>query len=198
MISEVQHLQNLDFSMLKKPRHNYATQEHISQDQVDLEAACLIHYGLHLGMMIQYLEGEYIGENRDAKKTIREGNPFITKIDVRQNWWVLTQGCPSCLIFDEATANELSVIQKGNQQTFLKYPDFYKEEENSHIIALRDWTVLFSPYLCATPQGMGEKHGKFRVIFDSSTQTTPDETVSNHITNTDPEAVIDFGQAKII
>jgi hypothetical protein len=114
MISEVQCLQSLDFSTLKKPRHDYATQEHISQDQVVLATACLIHYGLHPGMMIQYLKGEYVGENRDTKRIIREGKPFISEIDATHILQVLTQGCPSCLIFDEEIENKLSVILKGN------------------------------------------------------------------------------------
>jgi hypothetical protein len=48
-----------------------------------------------------------------------------------------------------------------------------------------------------TPQGIREKNGKFRVIFDSSMQTSPDEVVLNHETSTDSKAVINFGQAKI-
>ncbi len=47
-----------------------------------------------------------------------------------------------------------------------------------------------------TPQGIREKNGKFRVIFDSSMQTSPDEVLLNHETSTDGEAVINFGQAK--
>jgi hypothetical protein len=44
---------------------------------------------------------------------------------------------------------------------------------------------------------MREKHGKFRVIFDSLMQTSPDKVVLNHQTSTDCKAAIDFGRAKI-
>jgi len=37
--------------------------------------------------------------------------------------------------------------------------------------------VYFPPYLCCTPQGMREKRGKFRVIFDASTQSYQHEKV---------------------
>jgi hypothetical protein len=57
--------------------------------------------------------------------------------------------------------------------------------------------VHFLPYMPATPLGMREKYNKFRVIFDSLSQTTPDEVVLNHITTTDLEADINFGQAKM-
>ncbi len=72
-----------------------------------------------------------------------------------------------------------------------------KIEINSHVIPLQSWTILFSPYLHATSQGMRKKYGKFRVIFDSSTQPIPDEVVLNHITTIDLKAIIVFGQAKM-
>jgi hypothetical protein len=56
--------------------------------------------------------------------------------------------------------------------------------------------VHFSPYCQETPQGIREKYGKDRVIFDSSTQTCPREIVLNHKTSTEYEAIIDFGRAK--
>jgi hypothetical protein len=71
-----------------------------------------------------------------------------------------------------------------------------KEEKNSHVLAFRRWLVYFSPYCRATPQGIREKYGKHRVIFDSSTQTWPDEIVLNLETTTENEAVIDFGKTK--
>jgi hypothetical protein len=94
------------------------------------------------------------------------------------------------------------VLQKGNQHTFLQHPEvtakaMNKEERNSHVLPFKEWLVYFSPYCRAMPQGIQEKYGKFRVIFDLLTQTAPDEIVLNHKTSTDFEAVIDFGKAKM-
>ena len=72
-----------------------------------------------------------------------------------------------------------------------------KEEKNSHVLPFKLWVVYFSPHCRATPQGIREKHGKFRVIFDSLTQTSPDKVVLYHETTTDLEAEIHFGQAKL-
>lgn len=72
-----------------------------------------------------------------------------------------------------------------------------KEEQYSHLIAVRSWVVYFSPYLCCTPQGMREKRGKYRVIFDVSNQPHPHELVLNHVTNLEFKAIIDFGQSKM-
>ena len=93
------------------------------------------------------------------------------------------------------------VLRKGNQQTFLQFPEVTakavnKEEKNSHVLAFKQWLVHFSPYCQAMPQGIREKYGKHRVIFDSSTQTCPYDIVLNHETSTDNEAIIDFDRAK--
>jgi hypothetical protein len=72
-----------------------------------------------------------------------------------------------------------------------------KEEKNSYVLPLKCWLVYFSPWCCVTPQGIQEKFNKFRVIFDLSMQTSPDEIVLNHKTSMDGKAVINFGQAKI-
>jgi hypothetical protein len=71
-----------------------------------------------------------------------------------------------------------------------------KEEKNSHILPFKAWVVYFSPYCCATPQGIQEKNGKFWVIFDSLMQTIAGEVILNQKTSTDGEAIINFGQAK--
>jgi hypothetical protein len=44
---------------------------------------------------------------------------------------------------------------------------------------------------------MREKRGKFRVIFDASTQSYQHELVLNQVTDSEFEAIIDFGQSKM-
>jgi hypothetical protein len=63
-------------------------------------------------MMIRYLKGEYVGESWDVQKSINEVTPFVCKTDIAHIKRVLTLGCPSCLVFDEAR-------EKGNQHTFV-------------------------------------------------------------------------------
>jgi hypothetical protein len=71
-----------------------------------------------------------------------------------------------------------------------------KEERNSHVLPFKHWTAYFLPFFRATLQGIQEKYGKYRVIFDSSTQTTPDEVALNQVTPMVHKATIDFGMAK--
>ena len=84
-------------------------------------------------------------------------------------------------------------------KTFLQYPEvtakaMNKEERNSPVLPIRKWTA--SLYCRARPQEIHKKYGKYKVIFDSSTQTSPEEIVLNHMMPTDHEAIIDFGRAK--
>ncbi len=202
MINDVLHLRSLDFSELKKPKYDYAEQLDILPEQEDLISACCIHYRLHPGMLVRYLNGKYVGQSRDARRILREVSPYITSKDATHINRVITQGCPSYLNFEEEPRNKLAVIQKGNQHTFQEHPEIAqkamnKEERNSHVVPLLPWIVLFSPWMRTTPLGICKKYGKSRVIFDASTQTTPNEVVLNHITSTNLEAEIDVGQANM-
>ena len=201
MVDDVLRLRGIDFSKVKLPRYDYADQTKISQERVDLATACAIYYGLNTGMVVRYLKGEYVGEARDADKILEKVSPYIDEVDCEHINRIINQGCLSHIDFEEDYDNKHMVLRKGNQQTFLQFPEvtakaMNKEVKNSHVIAFREWLVHFSPYCRATPQGIREKYGKHRVIFDSLTQTCPHEIVLNHKTSTDQEAVIDFGKEK--
>ncbi len=172
MVNDVLRLRLLDFSEIKKPRFNYAEQLSITPKRVDLISASCIHYGLHPGMLIRYLNSKYVGKSRDAGQILREVSPYISSKDAAHIKRVITQGCSSYLNFEEEPENKLAVIWKGNQHTFLKHPKIAhkamnEEETNSHVAPLLPWIVNFSPYMRATPLGMRrEKYNKFRVIFN--------------------------------
>ncbi len=158
MVNDVLPLRSHDFSELKKPRLDYAAQLSISPMLVNLAMTCFIHYGLHPGMLIRYLNGEYTGKSRDAEPICWEVSPHISNEDAAHIKWILTQGCPSNLVLEETPKYKLSVIQKGNQHTFLQHPEVTakaidKEGKNSHVLPIRYWTVYFSLWLRVTPQG---------------------------------------------
>ena len=153
-------------------------------------------------MVIRYLKGEYVGESWDAEKILVAVSPYISEVDCEHIKRIINQGCPSHLDFEEDYDNKHVVLCKGNQQTFLEHPEvtakaMNKEERNNHVLPFRHWIVYFLPYCRATPQGICEKYGKYRVIFDSSTQTNPDEDVLHQVTPTDYKATIYFGTAKM-
>jgi hypothetical protein len=73
-----------------------------------------------------------------------------------------------------------------------------KEDRHSHFLSVKLWVVHFSPYCCHMAQGMLIKPKKNpQVIFDASTKGDPHKVFLNKITNTEFEANITFGLAKL-
>lgn len=203
MTHDVTNLRMVDFTRLKEPRIGYAEQTEIDPIRVDMATACAIHYSLHPGMVIRYLKGEYVGENRDVTQILSDVTPFIDEADATHIKRILTQGCPSKLSFEETLAMKASIIQKGNQATFKLHHEavtktMNKEDRHSHLLPVKLWVLYFSPWCRHTAQGMQIKPGKNpRVIFDASTKSHPHEIVLNDMTTTEFEASITFGAAKL-
>jgi hypothetical protein len=128
MISDLLRLENLEFSPLKAPKLDYANQQHISPHRIDLAMAGLIHYGMHLGMLLRYLKGKYTGESRNVDAILKKVLPYIKPEDAMHIGRIIMQGCPSLLNFDEDTMNKLAVTEKGNQQTFHAHPKLWKKQ----------------------------------------------------------------------
>ena len=110
------------------------------QKRVDLATACAIHYGLNVGMVVQYLKGEYVGESRNTNRILEKVLPYINEVDCEHIKRIIDQGCPFHLDFEEEYDNKHMVLQKGNQLTFLQFPKvtvkaMNKEEKNSHVLA---------------------------------------------------------------
>jgi hypothetical protein len=82
MVHDVMRLKGMDFSKLREPKIGYAMQQEIQQSCIDLATATMIHYFLHPGMLIQYVKGEYVGENRDVSQVLNDVSPFIDEVDV--------------------------------------------------------------------------------------------------------------------
>ncbi len=130
VIVDVLRLRILDFSPLPEPQLGYATQESISQICVDLATAGMIHYGLHPGMLIHYLKGEYTGKNRDLARIYARLSSYISKDDAIHVEQILTQGCPSKLQVSKPSAMKDEIIALGNQQTFHMYPELVTKTMN--------------------------------------------------------------------
>ena len=110
--------------------YDNANQQHISQHRVDLATAGLIHYGMHPDMLLRYMKGKYTGESRSADAILEKFSPYIEPEDARHIYRIITQGCPSQLIFEEDRMNKLAVIKKGNQQTFEAHPEVVEKTMN--------------------------------------------------------------------
>jgi hypothetical protein len=82
-----------------------------------------------------------VGESRDPDQILCEVFSHISKDDALHIRRILTQGCPSRLVLEEESKNKLSVIKKGNQQTFLAHLEVaaktMNKEDYSHLIAMK-------------------------------------------------------------
>ena len=108
MISDVIELRSIDFSPLKIPRLNYADQQSICPNRVTLATAGLIHYGLHPGMLVRYLKGEYVGETRSYVRVLNEVSDRINSEDADHIKRILTLGCLAKFVLEEESSNKLS------------------------------------------------------------------------------------------
>ena len=80
MITDVIDLRTMVFSEMKLPRLGYAKQTAIDPIRVKMATACAIHYSLHPGMVIRYLKGEYVGENRDVNRSYVTSHLSLMKL----------------------------------------------------------------------------------------------------------------------
>jgi hypothetical protein len=110
MIHDVVRLRTLDFSQLREPRIGYMEQTAIQPSHVDMATACAIHYTLHPGMVIRYARGEYVGEYRDMTQILRNVSPHVDKTNAAHIKWILTQGCPTKISFEETSAMKALII----------------------------------------------------------------------------------------
>jgi hypothetical protein len=133
--------------------------------RVDMATAGMIHYSLRPGMLIQYVKGKYVGKSRDTSQIINDVLPYINKDNVKHIHWILTNGCPSHIDFEEASDMKSFIIEKGNQATFKMYPEMVtktmnKEDRHSHLLPVKLWVLYFSPLCHHTAQGILIKPGK--------------------------------------
>ena len=199
MVTNVCRLRTIDFWQLRKPRIGYLDQQEIQSSQVDLATAGMIYYSLHPGMLIRFVKGEYIGENRNVPQVLHDVLPYINAVDAEHFERILSMGCPSIIDFEESSEKKATIIEKGNQATFKMYPEIVKrtmnkEDRNSHLLPVKLWVLHFLSYCWHTAQGILVKPGKNPcVIFNASTKKEPHEVVLNEITPTKFEAIIDVG-----
>jgi hypothetical protein len=117
--------------------------------------------------------------------------------------WILLNGCPAQLDFEEPLSNKIEMIDQGNSKSFnantaLVLKTMNKEDRYSHLIPLNEIMCCFSPYCCHTTQTMVVKAGKNdRLCWDGSTTIKPTGIVMNQVTPVIREAPITFGHVKM-
>lgn len=78
MIDSVPALLDLDFSSLREPVLDYASQTEVSPDRVRLMTACAVYYNLDIGLVVRYLGREYTASWQNIPDILAAADPYIS------------------------------------------------------------------------------------------------------------------------
>ena len=160
---------------LKQPIANYASQTSIDISRVKKMLAATLQYDLDIPTLIRFLGGNYTGEYRDSKATIKalkNAKCNQTIIDDLQR--LLEKGSPNHMNASTTHQNFLDFFRYGNHSSTNQNMDklmkaMNKEDKNQYLISLPNWLARFIPHLHVTPQGLVIKEGKNdRLVWDGS------------------------------
>ena len=190
MIESVPGLLQLDFSSLRDPVLDYATQTLIEPSRVQLMTACAVHYNLNIGLVVRYLGGEYTASWRSVTDILNAAAPYVTEEVFSHLQRVLTLGCPAEFDWHEPVENKNRFIVRENLPNVNQYAEVAqktvtKEVRNSHLIPFASWVCVASAHARHTPQNVLIKPNKKpRLIWDGSSREFWYETTMNMMTPT--------------
>lgn len=199
MIESVPGLLDIDFSSLRNPVLDYATQVLIEPARVELMTACAVHYNLDIGLVVRYLGGEYTASWRSIPDILNAAAPYVTERVLSHLRSVLTVGCPAEFNWNEPIDNKTRFIKRGNlpavnQHFEVAQKTVVKEVRNSHLIPFASWVCIASAHARHTPQNVLIKPNKKpRLIWDGSSRKFWYESTMNMITPMDNELEVSFG-----
>jgi len=78
MIDSVPALLDVDFSSLRDPVLDYASQTKIDPDRVRLMTACAVCYNLDIGLVVRYLGQEYTASWRNIPEFLVAAEPYLS------------------------------------------------------------------------------------------------------------------------
>ena len=201
MIESVPDLLQLDFSSLRDPVLDYATQTLIEPIRVQLMTACAVHYNLNIGLVVRYLGGEYTASWRSVTDILNAAAPYVTEEVFSHLQRVLTLGCPAEFDWHEPVENKNRFIVRGNLPNVNQYAEVAqktvtKEVRNSHLIPFASWVCVASAHARHTPQNVLIKPNKKpRLIWDGSSREFWYETTMNMMTPMGNELEVSFGDS---
>jgi hypothetical protein len=199
MIESVPDLLQLDFSSLRDPVLDYATQTLIEPSRVQLMTACAVHYNLNIGLVVRYLGGEYTASWRSVTDILKAAAPYVTEEVFSHLQRVLTLGCPAEFDWHEPVENKNRFILRENLPNVNQYAEVAqktvtKEVRNSHLIPFASWVCVASAHARHTPQNVLIKPNKKpRLIWDGSSRKFWYETTMNMMTPMGNELEVLFG-----
>ncbi len=79
----------------------------------------MAHFGLDPGRFVQWMGGEYSGQHQDTHSSLAAVKGHVLADDYTHIMkWILLDGCPSQLDFEEPLSNKIKMIECGNSKKF--------------------------------------------------------------------------------
>ena len=156
----------VNFLDIRKHISNYAKQESIDTQRIKKLLAATLHYKLDIPTLIRFPGGNYTGEYRDSKRTIKTLKDSKCNEEIISDLQILLDtGCPNNMNASSTHENFMNFFRYGNHSSIDKDVEkttkaMNKEDRNQYLIPLPSWLTRFIYNLHVTPQGLLVKKGK--------------------------------------
>lgn len=200
LVTSVPKLKRVDFTPLREPRLDYASQKAIDPARVVMMDALAVHYDLDLGLVMRWLGGEYTAAWRlpALNELIDDLQGLLSEEDIAHVHRIITGDVPAELNYHESAKNKFHHINSKRHPSLDVYPEVMtkalnKEERNSHIMPFSSWIVQMSQVCHHVPQMVIYKNGKGRVIWNGTSKSWAWVETMNEVSATLEEADVTFG-----
>ena len=194
----------IDFSPLRLPRPNYASQLEIPTERIDMFNAALIHFNLDPALVIRYIQGELTASHRDIDNALSQLRPLVdlgtfSQTDYDDLARIYTLGCPNKFRIELSAAQKSAYMEYGNHSSLMANPEkikktMNKEERNSHLFPVSSFLCRFMSKVSNIPQAIIIKEGKNdRLVWDGSFRLRWQFLSINDLTDMEHEPTITYG-----
>jgi len=193
---------SVDFSKLREYNLDYASQQEIPRDRVQMFMACLFHYDLSVANVMRYIGNNYTGGYRTVEQMVDRMRGLVDDDLLTQYIRVMTVGAPAHFNAETSRENAMLHWREGNHKSISQNLDkiekaMNKLEKHNFVIPLNSWIARFIPHIFFTPQHFLQRKGKDpRLIYDASRRFTPTSIPVNRMTSTHRGVELDceYGQ----
>lgn len=194
----------IDFSSLREPDLEYASQKEIPTKKIQMFMACLFHYDLSLPNVMRYVGGNYTAAYRNITQMVEKMKGLVDDDLLTLYIRSMTVGAPVHMNAESSRENALLYWRKGNHPSVATNADLVQKSMNkldkhAFTMPFRMWCARFIPHTMFTPHHVLEKPGKDpRIITDASRRYTPTSVPVNMMTSTKKGVELKCGYGDVL
>ena len=115
-----QKLANYDFCWFQEKDLNWHKQKHNCGETSMARITCLLHYGLNISLLVQYIGGKYVAAHHDIDKIIKKIRLHVDDPLIPHFVRVMTCGCPRVFNAESLWANLVKYWRASNNPSINK------------------------------------------------------------------------------